>query len=306
MKLKYLALAPLLILFAGESFGCSDREFEQCWSVNLIVGTARDCKCFPKIDLPPPIQQANDEGKRLLANVSREVQNTPESINNCLSDAQKCVVEIISAPLALTVQGYIDGLYRQSEGRSFPFSNEFIALAQPYYSVDLHSITVSTNIDTGSGMSVSYCDRIFFAGNGSVWEDQAWLNHVLHEIEHTVQCQQRGKRTYLAEYVLKVGLDVLKTGRFDVHDMHDYEVAANAKADQVTAPIWAAIQNGAPRPQTQYASVPVPIPSGPVMNPVRFCQTQFGACQIPPAMVPMGTPCYCTMTNGQRIGGNAF
>lgn len=290
MKTRYFALLPIAMLSPESAFSCGEREYESCWQVDLPwpLGEARDCKCLPKLDLPPPVQDVNNEAKRLLENVAREVKNTPQAIQECLSDGEKCVKEIISAPLALAVQAYIDGLYRQSEGRSYPLSKEFIALAQPYYSVDLKSITWAFNIDTGSGMSVSYCDRIFFAGTYSPWESSSNLHHVLHELEHTVQCQARGKRTYLAEYVLKVGMDVLKTGRLDVHDIHDYEVAADAKANQATSPIWAQIENGADRPDpvntgtsgTMTANITDPIPAPEQER--RFCQTQFGFCQVPP------------------------
>jgi hypothetical protein len=321
MKFRILAMAPLALLSVSAVFACGDREYEQCWRVDLgPLGEAKDCKCLPKVDVPKPVEDIKAEADRLLENVRREVENTPQAIQECLGDPNKCVMEIISAPLAAPVQAYIDGLYRQSEGRTYPFSKEFVALAQPYFSVDLGKLTWANDIDTGSGMSVSYCDRIFFANHNSLWNSQSELHHVLHEIEHTVQCQARGKRTYLAEYVLKVGMDVLKTGRFDVHDMHDYERAANAKADQATAPIWAQIENGAPQPPPIYVQGPAPIPGpiqvsgpGPIpqpmtapMNPVRFCQTQMLTCQIPPAMAPMGTPCFCVLPNGQQIWGNAY
>jgi hypothetical protein len=317
MNYKYFALAPLAmsVLFSGLALGCSDNEYEQCATINLGITTYKDCKCFPKIGGPigQTAQDAKTEANKLTTNIINGVQNAPADIQSCLSNVPQCASEIATAPFAFPIQAYIDGLYRQSEGKTHPFSNEFISLAQPYYSVDLHSINWAEDINTGTENSVSYCDRVFFVGHGNLWQDQSELYHVLHELEHTVQCQQRGKRTYLAEYILKAGLDVLKTARFDVHDVHDFEVAANAKADQATAPIWAKIQNGAPRPQPQIAQAPRPIPApGPIqvpppqMNPVRFCQTLLGTCQIPPVMAPMGTSCFCNLPNGQQINGGAF
>lgn len=238
------------------AYPCGDNEYEQCYSACLIprpfggcAQEVRDCKCLPKID--GPLGKAGEESKRAVNNLARELGKTPAAIQECMNDVPKCANEIISAPLALPVQAYIDGLYRQSEGKTRSFSPEFVALAQPYYSVDLRGITYADDINTGSGMSVSFCDRIFFVGHGNLWQDKNELHHVLHELEHTVQCQRRGKRTYLAEYVLKASLDVVKTGQFKVHDVHDFEVAAEAKANQATDLLWNKIR-----------SSPIPIPGG--------------------------------------------
>jgi len=276
------------------------------------------CRLDPECrgDLCKAGQGAINETQRAINNIATELGKTPEAIQACLNNVPQCANEIISAPLALPVQAYIDGLYRQSEGKTYSFSPEFIALAQPYFSVDLKGITWANDINTGTGMSVSYCDRIFFAGNGDLWRDQNELHLVLHELEHTVQCQARGKRTYLAEYVLKAGLDVVKNGTFNVHDIHDYEVAADKKADQVTGIIWNKIQSG-----TVSIPVSVTVPDDNIipppritegnqsmtqrMVPVRFCQTQMGTCQIPPAMVPTGSPCFCNVPYGQ-VPGTAY
>lgn len=40
--------------------------------------------------------------------------------------------------------------------------------------------------------------------------------------------------------------------------------------------------------------------------PVRFCQTPYFTCNLPPTMLPLGTPCYCNAPNGQQIPGSAF
>lgn len=214
--------------------------------------------CMPNIggDIGSAGQGAIDETRRVVNNLARELGKTPEAIQECMNNVPRCANEIISAPLALPVQAYIDGLYRQSEGRTHSFSPEFIALAQPHFGVNLGRITYADDINTGSGMSVSFCDRIFFAGHGNLWQDKNELHHVLHELEHTVQCQQRGKRTYLAEYVLKAGADIVKTGRFNVHDIHDYEVAAEAKANQLTDLLWNEIRSGT-----------IAVPGGTIMQP---------------------------------------
>ena len=300
-----------LLLVAAPAAACGDDQYEKCWRVDLgPFGEAKDCKCFPKIG--GTVGQVGEETKRTFNNLAQELGKAPEAIQACLSNVGMCANEILSAPLALPVQAYIETLYRQSEGRTYPFSPEFIALAQPYYSVDLRGITWANDIDTGSGMSVSYCDRIFFVGHGDLWQSKDELNHVLHELEHTVQCQGRGKRTYLAEYVLKASLAVVRTGRLNVHDVLDYEVSANAKADQLTPILWEKITSG---------SVPIPADEPPVYSgntpggqmvvppqvliPVRYCQTPLFTCAIPPTMVPFGTPCTCNSANGP-VQGSAF
>jgi hypothetical protein len=53
-------------------------------------------------------------------------------------------------------------------------------------------------------------------------------------------------------------------------------------------------------------SYPTPTPAPPPSIPVRFCTTNIGTCALPPAMLPLGTPCYCNAANGQRINGSAF
>lgn len=245
LQLLRLLVALCVMIYSSTLLACPDDQYEQC-----VLGA---CICLPKIggDVGKGGEDTKREANILLDNIAREIRNTPSAIQACLNNTSQCVNTIISAPLVLPVQAYIEGLYRQSEGRTYSFSPEFIALAQPYYSVDLRGITWANDINTGTGMSVSYCDRIFFAGHGNAWQDPNELHHVLHELEHTVQCQARGRQAYLAEYVLKVGVDILKSGRFNVHDMHDYEVAAEAKANQLTNTLWNKIQSGT-----------VPVPGG--------------------------------------------
>lgn len=294
------------------AIACGENEYESCWQVDLgPLGEAKDCKCLPKVG--GTVGQAGNEIRDGVANLAREIQSTPEAVQECINDVPRCANEILSAPLAAPVQAYIDSLYNQSEGKIFTFSPEFITLAQPYYNIDLKGITWANDINTGHGMTVAYCDRIFFAGHGNLWKDPNELHHVLHELEHTVQCQGRGQRTYLAEYVLKAGLDVVKTGRLNVHDVHDYEVAAEAKANQITGVLWEKIKNGTtPIPARERTTPPAQqtvetsYPSNPFTPPpariVQFCQTPFGSCQFPPVMAVPGTPCYCNSINGAIFG----
>jgi len=303
MRAKLAVSACVFVLCAVSEVvrACGGNEYEQCWRVNLVFGEAKDCKCLPKVG--GDIGKIAEDTKKIINPVISEVRKSPDAIAQCLGDLNNCVVQILAAPLAAPVQMYIDNLYKQSEGRVRAFSPEFIALAQPYFSTDLRGITYADDINTGMGMNVSYCDRIFFIGHGSPWADENELFLMLHELEHTVQCQRRGKSTYLAEYVLKAGMDVLRSGRFDVHDIHDYEIAANAKASQLTGALWAKIQSGwAPIPGNGATSAGLPAPQ---MTPLSYCETQVGNCNISPVMLPAGTPCYCNTMSGP-VSGAAF
>lgn len=259
---RFLLLIPLLFLTAP-SFACGENEYEQCWRIELPFGAeARDCKCLPKI--PGPIADGPEMLKPHIAQLASEIQKSPEAMLECIADVQKCANEIISAPLALPVKAYIEYLYQQSQGRTYSFSPEFVSLVQQHFDVNVAQLTFANDIDTLHGQSVSYCDRIFFTGHGNLWKDKDELRHVLHEIEHTIQCQRRGKSAYLAEYVLKATAEVIKNGRLNVHDLHDYEVAAENKANQLTDLLWKRINSGSvPVPEGQYGPTNGGLPPAP-------------------------------------------
>lgn len=45
----------LLLALAFDASACSEKEYEQCWRLKLPFGAeAKDCKCLPTVDLPPP------------------------------------------------------------------------------------------------------------------------------------------------------------------------------------------------------------------------------------------------------------
>ncbi len=297
-----LWVSCLLFAFAASpARACSDNEYEQC--------TLGICICLPKIggDVGQLGERIKDEANRLVENVANELGKTPDAIRACIADVGKCVNEVMTAPVAVYAQAYIETLYRQSEGKTYPFSPEFVQLAQPHYDIDLNGITYADDIDTGHGMVLAYCDRVFFTRGGNLWQDKAELHLVLHELEHLVQCQKRGRRTFLSEYILKGVVD-FASGRFNVHDVHEMEVAAEAKANALTDQLWAKIQSRTvPIPPEELLPQPTmsPSPIPPVLVPVRYCQTQVGTCELPATFVPMGTPCYCNTPYGQ-IPGTAF
>ncbi len=144
---------------------------------------------------------------------------------------------------------------------------------QPYYGIDLSKVTYAEGINTGHGRALAYCDRIFFTKPGNLWLDKSELHLTLHEIEHLVQCQQRGRRTFLVEYILKAGMDAMKSRQVDVHDMIDMERAAEAKAARLTNIVWDKIQK-----MRHMAPVAVPMRC---MQGEVFMPTAGGACCTP-------------------------
>ncbi len=298
-------LISLCLVGISNSFACGDAEYESCWRVDLgLFGEAKDCKCLPKVT--GDIGQAGNQIRDGIDNLANELKATPTAVRDCVADISRCAVNIMAAPLALPVQVYINSLYSQTSGRVKAFSPEFISMVQPSYGVDLTGLTYVDDVDTGHGMTVSYCDRIFFVGHGNLWQDKNELHHVLHEVEHTVQCKRRGAQAYLSEYILKAGLDVVKTGRFNVHDVHDYEVAAESKANQLTDMLWAKIE--AARVSAAGGSG-VPIPAPPAFSPavpdasvVNYCDTPYGTCGIPPTVGFVGGRCFCNTAYGQILG----
>lgn len=274
------ALCLLTSLQAGAcgdlDLACKQREGQ----LNLPLSTPRiDPEC--RGDLCRAAQGAGQEVGRTIDNVARELGKSPQTIQECLSNVQRCANEIMSAPVALLAQAYIEGLYRQSEGRVQSFSPQWIALTQQYYDVDLRGVTFAENIDTGHGQTVAYCDRIFFTHSGSPWTDKNELFLTLHEMEHLVQCQKRGRRTFLTEYLLKGLVDIGKHGTFNVHDLHDFEIAADAKANSLTDKLWNEIQSARrSSPMGSGALPPQAQPSGCASGEV-YMPSPGGACCTP-------------------------
>jgi hypothetical protein len=222
-------------------FACGDLDFackQREGQLNLPIPTPPRIDPECRSDLCKAAEGTVRETGRAVENVARELGKTPQAIQECLTNVTRCTNEIMSSPVALLAQAYIDGLYRQSEGRVQSFSPQWIELTKQYYDVDLNGVTFAENIDTGHGMTLAYCDRIFFTHSGSPWTDKSEMFLTLHEMEHLVQCQKRGRRTFLAEYILKGLVNMAKNGRFNIHDIHEFEVAADAKANNLTDLLW--------------------------------------------------------------------
>jgi hypothetical protein len=216
MKIPYRTIVGAIAVMMQSQFAyaCGPNEYEQCWRIEWPRGgEARDCKCLPKHD--GPAGKIAEALKPTVGAVVEEARKSPQAIANCIGNVGTCVRDVVASPAAAAIQIYMDGLDKQSVGKSGPMSAQLIALAQPYYSIDLNGITAAQGIDTGHGQTVAYCDRIFYAPKSiDVWGKYEDLHLVLHELEHNVQCQRRGKQTYLAEYILKGALDTLKAGNW--------------------------------------------------------------------------------------------
>ncbi len=265
-----------------ETFACGDLDLlcrQREGELNLPIPTPQiDPEC--RGDLCKAVEGAGKEVVRTIENVARELGKTPQAIQECLTYVERCATEIMSAPLALHAQAYIEGLYRQSEGRVQSFSPQWIALTQQYYDVDLRGVTFAEDINTGHGQTLAYCDRIFFTHSGSPWTDKDELFLTLHEMEHLVQCQKRGRRTFLAEYLLKGAVEIVKNGTFNVHDLHEFEIAANEKARSLTDLLWNQIQaSRASSPEGNSSGIPNN--SGVCPNGEVFMPTAGGACCTP-------------------------
>ena len=311
MKFTHQKIAVAIVAMHNQLAyaACAPNEYEQCWRIEWPWGgEARDCKCLPKYDGPGA--RIAESLKPTIGAVAEEARKTPQAIANCIGNVGTCVRDVVASPAAAAIQLYMDGLDKQSVGKSGPMSAELIALAQPYYSIDLNGITSAQGIDTGHGQTVAYCDRIFYAPKSiNVWGKYEDLHLVLHELEHNVQCQKRGKPTYLAEYILKGALDIIRSGQLNVHDMHDYEVAAEAKADHVAPIIWQQIQQ---RRASGGHSVGGSASgssggggsdgAGFSQQWLNFCQTQWGVCAIPPAIGYRGAACSCRTQTEEHPG----
>lgn len=235
------------------------------------------------------------KAEAIVTGVVRTVAS-PDTLRECWERPLNCPQHVLAAPVAGLAATYMADLEYQAQGRLSPFSNEFVNLAQSYYpEINLRAVLYADGINTYHGQNVGYCNRIYFtpASRGNLWQDKSQLRLVLHELEHVVQCNRRGADVFLAEYVVKAAADVVKHGRVDVHDVHDFEVAADAKADQLTDMLWNKIQSGSvarPGAQMNFTSnSPANFASNPPAG--RVCRNgMFYAFLMQPQ--PLGASCF--------------
>jgi hypothetical protein len=253
------------VLLSPSAFACSDQETEQC------IGPICACVFDPsKVVRSGTDPECRGDLCRFQRDLGREIGRTPQAVQECVENISLCANQVVSAPLATPVKAYLDGLYRQAEGRVKPLPSDFVRLTQPYYDIDLSRITFAENINTGHGMNLAYCDRIFFIESIDPFNNKSDLTLILHEMEHLVQCQKRGRDAFLAEYILKGATEVVKNQRINIHDLHDFEIAADNKANSLADTIWNNMQardnssSNHPPPIVKPTNV---FPSGTLMQP---------------------------------------
>lgn len=269
-----LAICSALLLASFEVLACGDLDLicqQQEGKLNISLPSI-DPEC--RGDLCRVITGAGGEVTRTLDNIARELGKTPQAIQQCMANVSRCATEIMAAPVSVAAQAYIEGLYRQSQGRVKSFPPQLISVVQRYYEVDLRGVTYAEDINTGHGQTLAYCDRIFFTHSVSPMTNRDDLALTLHEMEHLVQCQKRGRTTFLAEYLLKGLVDIARNGTFDVHDLHEFEIAADAKANGLLNTVWSQLPSfGFPGAMNNNIQ---PLPSCTVGE--VFMNTPGGAC----------------------------
>jgi hypothetical protein len=132
---------------------------------------------------------------------------------------------------------------------------------------------------------------------GDALEDIAVL--LAHEMAHIIQYRRMGTDNFKCEYSRKY----VECGGCQDNG-HALEREAYAFENEVAQRLS---YNSQTQYQQQFQNPTQKYPQmSPTGIPVRFCQTQMGTCSIPPAMVPMGSSCYCNTQYGQQIPGSAF
>jgi hypothetical protein len=141
--------------------------------------------------------------------------------------------------------------------------------------------TIMNNPDVAA---VTLIDVIVFRSAGDIMTNlPLWA----HELKHVQQFAEWGTREFALRYT---------------RDNGGVENMAYAIENQVRANLTAQSRPQPPGPPPGFGTGPFSVATG---VPVRFCRTPMGNCAIPPAMVPMGTPCYCASPSGP-IPGQAF
>jgi len=119
-----------------------------------------------------------------------------------------------------------------------------------------------------------------------------------HEMKHVMQYRRMGTDNFKCEY----SRNYVECGSCQDNG-HPLEREAYAFENEVAQRL--SPSNHPQYTQPSYYQAP-PVSSMQQGIPVRYCQTQMGTCSIPPAMAPMGTPCFCNNAYGQQIPGSAF
>jgi len=163
---------------------------------------------------------------------------TGDQLKNCFANPSGCPATILSSfayqQMSAIVDGYITYLRGQGHGRWKHLPQEIVQAVQYRYPMtNLSAVTYAENINTIHGQHITIGNEIYFTRNIELSEYDD-LELMFHELEHVLQYARRGGvRPFLAEYILKVPSLVISHRSFSVHDEHDMEQAANAKATEV-------------------------------------------------------------------------
>jgi hypothetical protein len=234
IALSVLCVAALLLFGrAPVAVQCDpNEECHKCMVSNpfggcILYGNDPECEirkaaCQRGIPVPPP----------------PTIPNPVDQLSACIRDPQHCPEHIIRAnPIAVgqpIVRGYIDDLRRQAGGRWRSLPDEFIGeFASQYPQINLARVRYANNIDTKHGQSMTLCYEVFLAETFDDSERSS-LQHMLHELYHTVQCVNRGGvGPFVDEYLLHGAGTIVQTGRLDVHDDIDHERDAESRARSI-------------------------------------------------------------------------
>jgi uncharacterized membrane protein len=162
---------------------------------------------------------------------------TPQDLNRCLADVQRCPAYILGRvsyqSIKPIVDGYIGFLMGQGNGRWRSIDPRLANAVSSNYRINPGQVRYATGINTLHGDAITIGNNIFFPGalDLDTRGDQELL---FHELEHVVQYQNRGgTEPFLAEYVMKSVGQVASRRSFNVHDYIDIERAAISKASSV-------------------------------------------------------------------------
>lgn len=212
----------------------------------------------------------------------------PQQVQQCLANLAQCPPVLMVSSVRPIVEAYKQHLISQVR-QWYRLDPRTIAKIQPFYSVDLNSIEFAYGINTVHGAHITFGNRIFFTQTLNMLAP-ADLHLMYHELEHSVQYQNRGgESAFIGEYILKAAGQILATRSFNVHDFIDLESAAESKANQVSA----AVDGSAAQGPTGHGNN--------VSQAARQCVTLQGWCLVPPFMQP-GAGCVCNNGPMQTFG----
>ena len=232
MKTNFLfALPAALLLFLGSeplTAACDPNEgCHKCVVHNPFGG----CVLYgndPQCEIRKAKCQAG------LPDLTPVIPNPTEVLQKCIQNPAGCPAEVIkSHPIAIgtpVFNAYLADLRRQASGRWRSLPMEFVAqFASSYPEVDLRRVRYANNIDTKHGQSMTLCYEVFLAGSFDD-DDRSSLEHMLHELYHTVQCVNRGGvGPFVDEYLAHGAGTIIQKGSFDIHDDIGHERDAESR-----------------------------------------------------------------------------